>query len=70
MLNLKIALEYQKPILTPFLYLLANQIALLFKLVYLLNRLAIFCNFLHDGRKPLGEETEYVLVVIKGVISG
>ena len=44
--------------------LLSNQI--FFKLVYLLNHLTVFCNFLHDGRKPLGEETEYALVVIRG----
>ena len=44
----------------------ANQIARFFKLVYLLNHLTVFCNFLHDGRKPLGEETEYALVVIRG----
>ena len=43
-----------------------NQIARFFKLVYLLNRLTVFCNFLHDGRKPLGDETEYVLVVARG----
>ena len=49
-----------------FLHFLANQMARLFKLVYLLSRLTVFCNFLHDGRKPLGEETEYALVVIRG----
>ena len=45
---------------------LVNQIARFFKLVYLLNHLTVFCNFLHDGRKPFGEETEYALVVIRG----
>ena len=44
----------------------ANQIVRFFKLVYLLNHLTVFCNFLHDGRKPLGEETEYALVVTFG----
>ena len=47
-----------------------NQIARFFKLVCLLNRLTVFCNFLHDGRKPLGDETEYVLVVARGKLVG
>ena len=44
----------------------ANQIARFFKLVYLLNCSTVFCIVLYDSRKPLGEETEYVLAVIGG----
>ena len=58
MLNLKIALSSTK------------NLFLLFELVYLLNRLTVFCNFLHDGRRPLGEETEYALIVIRGQLVG
>ena len=48
--------EYRKPILTPIV-----QIGISSEPID-----HFFCNFLHDGREPLGEETEYDLVVIRG----